>query len=138
MLERMKNVLRNRKEEGDRGFSLVELAVVIAIIAILVAIAVPVFMSMNSAATNAANRANAANGSSMVAAAIANSSSGFIALGTKGTPDVAPAVTAYGVLAQLKDNGTAVDATIAPPASGNVTLSNYCITVGGATSGPAC
>lgn len=123
MLERMKNVLRNRKEEGDRGFSLVELAVVIAIIAILVAIAVPVFMSMNSAATDARNEANASNGASMVAAYLANNG------GSAAAEDV------QDELDQLKHDGVAVGAVVAP-ASGNVTLSNFCVTVSGATSGP--
>ncbi len=123
MLERMKNVLRNRKEEGDKGFSLVELAVVIAIIAILVAIAVPVFMSMNGAATEARNKANAANGASMVAAYLANNSGEAAYANVRAELD------------KLKNDGTTVTSTLTP-GSGNVTLSNFCVTVAGESAGP--
>ena len=70
MLERIQEVLRNRKD-GDKGFSLVELAVVIVIIGILVAIAVPIFMNIQKGANDAAGKAAAANGSAMVASTIA-------------------------------------------------------------------
>lgn len=74
----------------------------------------------------------------MIAAAIANNGGGSIPLGTKGTADTGGNVTAYGVLAQLKDNGSVIDATINPPASGTVDLTNYCVTVGSGKSGPGC
>jgi prepilin-type N-terminal cleavage/methylation domain-containing protein len=126
MLERMKNVLKNRKAEGDKGFSLVELAVVIVIIGILVAIAIPVFIGMQSSAEDAADNANAANGASVVAAEVARQggeASGADVLALLAKMDPAPT---------LEVGGAAATAT------SNVTLENYCVTAGAASQGPEC
>lgn len=120
MLERIQNVLKNRKQD-DKGFSLVELAVVIVVIGILVAIAVPVFLGIQDGARNAQVEAAAANGSAIVA--------GHVASGAAGAP----------VFTSIAKDGVAVSVL---PATG-MTLENYCVTATktGATSaskGPGC
>lgn len=122
MLERLNNILRARKE-NDKGFSLVELAVVVVILGALVAIAIPIFMNLQTNAEANALKAAAANGASTVAVAIAN--------GNDPTAMLA-----------LMDPGEG--ATLAVAATGNdgLTLSDYCVTAtkGTATakSGPTC
>lgn len=93
MLERIKNALQERKRD-DKGFSLVELAVVIVIIGILVAIAVPVFMGIQDGARKAAVEAAAANGSAMIAGDIASGGTGAISLASLQTGDVTSVASA--------------------------------------------
>lgn len=126
MLERIKDVLRNRKAEGDKGFSLVELAVVIAVIGILVAIAVPVFANMQASARTATAQAAAANGSSMAAAQLASG-------GSLADPTF---VAQLDALADGDGDVTDVEVT------SGTTLSDYCVTAtysgGTETKGPGC
>lgn len=66
----IQKVLKKR-QDGESGFSLVELAVVIVVMGILVAVAIPVFSGMQQSARDGAAEALAANVSSMVTVAIA-------------------------------------------------------------------
>ncbi|MEV4688017.1 type II secretion system protein [Microbacterium sp. LWH3-1.2] len=63
---------RRREEEGEEGFSLIELIIVVVILGILVAIAIPVFASIQGNAEDNALRAAAANGATAGASEIAN------------------------------------------------------------------
>ncbi|WP_194384003.1 prepilin-type N-terminal cleavage/methylation domain-containing protein [Microbacterium luteum] len=63
--------LRRRKENGDAGFSLIELIVVVVILGVLAAIAVPVFLGLQGQAEQSSADSIAANAASQVAAAIA-------------------------------------------------------------------
>ena len=68
-------VQKRRQEEGEEGFSLIELIVVVAILGVLVAIAIPVFTSIQATAEQNALKTIAANGATQAAASLANGES---------------------------------------------------------------
>ena len=67
-LEAMK---QRREEEGEKGFSLIELIIVIVILGILVAVAIPIFLNVQQDARNNAAAAAAANAATQIAAQMA-------------------------------------------------------------------
>jgi type IV pilus assembly protein PilA len=57
----MLELLRKRREDEDRGFTLIELMVVVLIIAILIAIAIPTFLGARKRAQDRAAQSNLRN-----------------------------------------------------------------------------
>ena len=66
--------MRNRRDEAEGGFSLIELIVVVAILGVLVAIAIPVFGNIQGSARLNATKAVAANGATQATALLAQAS----------------------------------------------------------------
>lgn len=85
--------LRKERLNGDRGFTLTELLVVIVIIGILVAIAIPVFLSQRAAAQERAIESDVRNAIPVMETYYANEGT-YPALGTGTDFDTSKAIVA--------------------------------------------
>lgn len=71
MIDNFWAIHNERKERGEKGFSLIELIVVVVVLGILVAIAIPIYGKIQERAELSALDTTAANTATSVAAAIA-------------------------------------------------------------------
>lgn len=128
---------RRREEQGEEGFSLIELIIVVVILGILVAIAIPIFSNLQATAQQNAVDAAAADAAVAVAAALADDDAAT-------TPLTAVAPYSGGDITVADASGAAAAAITATSFG---TIDNVCIVASGygtaatpltGTSGPGC
>jgi type IV pilus assembly protein PilA len=136
-MQHMLENLRARREDDERGFTLIELMVVVLIIAILIAIAIPTFLGAKTRAQDKAAESSLRNALTNAKGIYTDTDSYTGATATA----LAAAEPSLTFVASPTDSTKAKTVSVRSPSSSSIVMtaessSGYCFAIGDAATGP--